>query len=579
MWPRKHNNFLTLLFSLSCWVLAFSAQASEPPNIVLIVVDDAGLMDFSSYGGEAQTPHIDALGASGVRFTHYHTSPLCATSRAMLLTGLDSHRTGIGTIPEVLTPDQHGQHSYAMRLNPGVLTLADHLRGAGYATFMTGKWHLGRAEGDLPNHHGFDRSFVLDASGADNWEQKSYLPYYDIAPWFEDGAPATLPEDFYSSEFLVDKMMSYLATRDPSQPFFAYIGFQAIHIPVQAPREYTQRYEGVYDQGWHVLQQRRLRRARELGLMPETAPAPDTLSLLQSWQDLLPEQRQDYTRRMMVNAGMLEAMDHHIGRLLSFLKERAEFDNTIFVVTSDNGPEYNDPTKVSTYRLWMSLNDYHDDLEGMGERGSVVAIGPEWAGAASTPGRLFKMSAAQGGLRVPLIMTGPGIQSLNFVAGRSYVHDVTPTLMELAGVSIPQTLDGRSLAPILSGAVEQVYQPDEAVGIEVSGNAALFKGGYKLTRNILPYGDGEWRLHDIEEDPAEQNDLSAEKPALKSEMLADYEHYAARVGVIDVPDDFNLAAQVTKNTGRALIERYSVALFLSAAFILLLSIVVFVRRR
>jgi arylsulfatase/uncharacterized sulfatase len=155
-----------------------------------------------------------------------------------------------------------------MRLEPGVKTIANRLRDAGYQTFMTGKWHLGHGEGELPNSHGFDRSFALGASGADNWEQKSFIPFYENAPWFEDGEPATLPEDFYSSRFLVDKMIEYLEGRDRASPFFAYVAFQAIHIPVQAPREFTERYAGVFHQGWKAARLRRFERARSLGLVP-----------------------------------------------------------------------------------------------------------------------------------------------------------------------------------------------------------------------------------------------------------------------------------------------------------------------
>ena len=268
------------LVRLGQWILAalisqaFSFAQAQEPNIVVILVDDAALMDFSSFGGEAQTPNIDALSQAGVAFSNYHTSPMCAPSRAMLLTGLNSHKTGVGTLPEILSDAQKGSPAYGQRLLPGVETIAKQLNDAGYQTFMTGKWHLGRGPGDLPDDHGFDRSFALDASGADNWEQKSFMPFYREAPWFEDGEPATLPEDFYSSEFLVDQMMTYLSGRDESQPFFAYLAFQAIHIPVQAPREFTDRYEGVYQAGWDAVRLQRFERARDLGLIPQDAEPP-----------------------------------------------------------------------------------------------------------------------------------------------------------------------------------------------------------------------------------------------------------------------------------------------------------------
>ena len=178
---------------------AHSAETAEQvrkPNIVLMLIDDAALMDLGAFGGEARTPHIDALAASGTMLLNYHTSPLCSPSRAMLLTGVDNHRTGVSTIEEVIPAELAGKPGYSLRLEPGVITVARRLKQAGYQTSMVGKWHLGHGEGDLPPAHGFDRSLVLDASGADKWAQKPYMPYYQDAPWFEDGKPVRLPEAF-----------------------------------------------------------------------------------------------------------------------------------------------------------------------------------------------------------------------------------------------------------------------------------------------------------------------------------------------------------------------------------------------
>ncbi|MFN3836058.1 MAG: sulfatase-like hydrolase/transferase, partial [Glycocaulis sp.] len=264
----------TVFFSFIAMVLLLTApvttarseEIASRPNILILLVDDAAFMDFGVYGGEARTPNIDALAARGAMFTGFRTSPLCAPSRAMLLTGMDNHQTGVATIPEVLTPEQKGQPGYAMALEPGVETLATRLKPAGYRTLMTGKWHLGSGPGDLPSDHSFDRSFALDASGADNWEDKSYMPYYREAPWYEDGQPAQLPEDFYSSDFIVDKMIEYLDATPGEAPFLALLGFLAVHIPVQAPAHLTAGYDGIYDAGWDALRTARWERAQELGL-------------------------------------------------------------------------------------------------------------------------------------------------------------------------------------------------------------------------------------------------------------------------------------------------------------------------
>ncbi len=570
-----------------CGVVNQAGAGPTPsrPNIVILLVDDAGFMDFSSYGGEAQTRHIDRLGQKGVRFSNYHTSPLCAPSRAMLLTGMDSHRTGIGTIPEVLALDQEGHHAYALKLLPGVETLADHLKGAGYRTLMTGKWHLGRGAGDLPNDHGFDRSFVLDASGADNWEQKPFLPFYDHAPWFEDGKPAQLPDDFYSSRFLVDQMISYIdeTPSDPNgvekQPFFAFIGFQAIHIPIQAPAEFTNHYQDTYRAGWDAIKAKRLKKARAMGFIPPDAPDPAPPPGLRDWQSLSPDEKAHMERRMMVNAGMLEAMDFHIGRLIDHLEARGELDNTIFIVTSDNGPEYGDPLTDPRFRLWMYFNGYHDDFATMGEKGSMAAIGPEWASAAAAPGALFKMYASQGGMRVPLIITGPGITPRPIITAKSFVTDLAPTVLDLIGLDAAAAMDGRSLGPVLRGQKQEVYGAEEAIGIEVAGNAALFKGPYKLTRNALPYGDAQWRLHHVLNDPGERMDLAAEMPQKMAEMMQDYETYAARVGVIALPDDFNIFEQISINAQQKIRQRLQPYLVGFAVLGLLLAGFIYRRRR
>jgi arylsulfatase/uncharacterized sulfatase len=313
-----------------------TTAADKRPNVVIILADDAALMDFGVYGGEARTPNIDALGARGALFTQYRASPLCSPSRAMLLTGMDAHLTGFATISEVLPEEQAGQPGYRLVLEPGVRTLADRLRAEGYRTVMAGKWHLGEAAGEMPQAHGFDRSFALAASGADNWDDRSYMPYYKDAPWFEDGIEASLPQDFYSSRFIVDTAIRYLAETDQTKPFFAYLPFQAIHIPVQAPQAFIDRYKGRYDAGWEALRQERHQRAQALGLIPQGAPIAALPPDFRPWKSLSAEDRALYAARMEVNAAMLEAMDFHIGRLIAHLKAEGEYDNTIFVVSSDN---------------------------------------------------------------------------------------------------------------------------------------------------------------------------------------------------------------------------------------------------
>lgn len=559
------------------------AQPAAKPNIVLILVDDAALMDFGAFGSEAQTPHIDALAERGALFKQYRTSPLCAPTRAMLLTGMDNHLTGVATIPEVL-PDEHkGQPGYSMSLEPNVLTIADRLRSTGYRTLMSGKWHLGEAPEEMPQNHGFDRSFALAASGADNWDDKSYMPYYHDAPWFEDGAPADLPEDFYSSEFIVDKMIDYLDETDPDKPFFAYLPFQAIHIPVQAPPEFTAKYKGVYDDGWHALREVRHQRAQELGLIPKGTPLGPMPDTARAWTSLSEEDRALYAARMEVNAAMLDAMDFHIGRFIDHLKDAGTYDNTIFVVTSDNGPEPSRGDNDWRLDVWMSLNGYHAGMDGLGERGSWGFIGPEWANAAASPGALFKFYATEGGIRVPLIIAGPGVDPIR-VSSPAMVTDITPTLLDWLNIdeaaSPAKPMTGRSLLPVLTRETESVYAPDDVRAIEVSGNSALYKGDYKITRSMPPVGDGKWRLFNLATDPGETRDLSAGQPDTLNDLLAEFDTYAARTGLLAMPEGYNSLEQITANTQARLAQRYgTTVIVMTLALIMVILAAVFGIRR
>ena len=551
--------------------------SDQRPNVVVILVDDAGLTDFAPFGGEAKMPAIQTLAERGIKFSNYHTSPLCAPSRAMLLTGIDNHRTGMGTIPEVLTANQAGQPGYSMFLEPGVRTLADRLKAEDYRTYMTGKWHLGSGAQDLPNSHGFDRSFALDASGADNWEQKPYMGYYDFAPWYEDGKPADLPEDFYSSKFIVDRMIRYLESdKQPNrrQPFFSYLAFQAIHIPVQAPREITDSYNGVYDQGWHQLRKMRHQRAIALGLIaPDTALA-EMPANSRDWGNLSPQDRALYARAMQVQAAMLESMDSHIGRFIEYLNGRGELDNTLFIVTSDNGPEPSYPLDISGMKTWMSFNGYNHRLDNLGEKGSMVAIGPEWASASASPLNMFKFYAAEGGIRVPLIIAGPNIERQNWQPAMVMVTDIAPTVLDYLEVKDQHkeavAITGRSMMPLLEGSATEIYADDEAIGMEVSGNSALIKGDYKLSRNSPPHGDNIWRLYNLAADPGESQDLRALQPEQFDLLMEDYNNYASEFGVIPLLAGFDYLEQARRNSIKNLMQSNWRGLALSAVVVLTL---------
>ena len=541
--------------------VAASNATPSRPNIVVILADDAALMDFGPYGGEASTPNIDMLAARGAMFTQYRASPLCSPSRAMLLTGMDNHLTGVATIPEVLPKEQRDKPGYSMALEPGVLTIADRLRAVGYRTSMVGKWHMGETPDEMPQNHGFDYSFALAASGADNWEDKTYTPYYAEAPWFENGEKASLPEDFYSSRFIVDKTIKFIedtaSNTGADKPFFAYLPFQAIHIPVQAPKELVDRYKGRYDAGWEALREERHKRAQEMGLVAEGTPLADLPPGYRRWNDLTAEDQALYAGRMEINAAMLEAMDFHIGRLIDYLKKTGEYENTIFVVTSDNGPEPSRGDNNGWLAFFMFLYGYDVGPENMGGRGHWGFIGPEWAVAAASPGAWYKFYATEGGIRVPLIFAGPGLEPAR-IDSPAMTPDIVPTLLEwVDAIDAPvegKEMTGRSLMPVLTGEAESVYAKDDVRAVEVSGNSALYKGDYKITRSVPPVGDGVWRLFNLAVDPGETTDLAESEPEVLADLLGEFDTYSQRVGVLEMPEGYSSAQTMVDNTAKRLLE-------------------------
>ena len=557
---------LILLVSLPCLadegetLPAPAAAIPEHPNILLVLADDLGYTDLASYGSEINTPTIDALAQHGVRFTNYHSAANCAPARAMLLTGVDAHLAGVPNIPEMLAPEQQRHAHYRGVLGSNVVTVATLLEGAGYHTYMAGKWHLGTGPGQLPSERGFERTVALADSGADNWEQRPYIPIYDKANWYADGEEYTLPDDFYSSRFLVDKTIEFIDSNiDDGQPFFAYLPFQAVHIPVQAPQEFIDRYMGVYDGGWDVLRKQRLARATELGIVPEGVTAL-RMSTTSDWEALDAERQRYEAKRMAVYAGMVEAMDFHLGRLVAFLKERNVYDNTIIIFTSDNGAEASgsvNPHAFFDRRLTDSLG-YRIDYDTLGLKGSYNSISPSFASAAASPLAFYKFYAGEGGMRVPLIIAGAGLPLQGeLISAFSFVTDITPTMLSLAGVAPPgaryrgrsvEPMIGRDLRPLLSGEVDRVYGPEDTVGYELAEHAALFNGDYKIVRNRGPVGDGQWRLFNIADDPGETKDLAAAEHARLQRMLSAYERYTEENKVLPVPAGYDHLKQLVTNT-------------------------------
>jgi arylsulfatase/uncharacterized sulfatase len=556
----------------------------------LILADDLGFSDIAPYGSEINTPSLSALAAAGVSFTNYHTAANCAPARAMLLTGVDAHLAGVPNIPEMLAPEQQRYPHYRGVLGHNVVTVATLLEGAGYHTYMAGKWHLGSTPERLPSRRGFERTVALADSGADNWEQRPYIPLYDKANWFADGEPYQLPEDFYSSRFLVDKTIEFIDSQvEDERPFFAYVPFQAVHIPVQAPQAFIDPYMGAYDEGWDAIRNARQRRAEALGVIP---PNVEMIGMQTTgdWQALGADQQRYEAKRMAVYAGMVEAMDHHIGRLVSYLKKQAQFDNTIFIFTSDNGAEASgpaDPRAFINQQQARSLG-YDTNYETLGLKGSYSTISPSFASAAVSPLAYYKFYAGEGGMRVPLIVAGESLPQRGALNDAfTFVTDITPTILSFAGVQPPdgryggrpvEAMIGRDLSPVLSGNAEQVYGADDAVGYELAGNAALFQGDYKIVVNRKPLGDSEWRLFNIKEDPGESKDLASSDPARLQRMLSAYERYKQDNKVLEMPVGYGHIKQLVINTLHQR-SRTPVMVGLLTALIMLPFLVAYLMRR
>jgi len=467
----------------------------------------------------------------------------------MLLTGYDSHLTGVPNLPLFLPPDQVNEPGYEGVLNNKVKTVATRLKQNGYNTYISGKWHLGHTQETMPSRRGFDRTYILDASGADNYEHKAYLPSQSRPTWIEDGKEIDLPEDFYSSRNLVDKMIQFLdEEQKASSPFFSFLSFQAVHIPVQAPKEFTEKYERLYDKGWNDLRLKRFEKAKNLGLIPANTKLNAMLPEMQKWDEQSEEDKKRKSKAMAVYAGMIEAMDFHIGRFIQYLEKKGVMDNTIFIITSDNGAEASDPSLVAGMDLWLKYVGYSTAYEDLGEKGSWNFIGPEFASGVSSL---------------------PKAQKKNAMA---FVFDVTPTILSLTSANLTDEIimpfTGRSLYPLINNETEKIYNDNEPIGIEAAGHAALFRGDMKIVRNGKPYGDFIWRMYDVKSDPSEVTNLAFSKPDLFKSMLNDYEIYAKEMNVLKMAADYDMFEELKRKSMVKIIKNITPWLFGIVAVVL-----------
>ncbi len=530
-----------------------AVPANGRPNILLIVVDDMGFSDLGSFGGEIKTPNLDRLALEGIRFSNFHGATMCSPSRAMLMTGVDSHLAGFGNMLEELSPNQKGKPGYEGYLSERVVTLPTLLSDAGYHTYMAGKWHLGSGIGKGAAFRGFQRSFVLDSGGASHFDdmRPAYAPSPDIkANYWQDGVKLdTLPDDFdYSSEYYVDRMIEYLGDeREAEQPFFAYLSFTAPHWPLQAPDDAIERQRGRYDEGYDRLAAARLKRQKELGLVPPDARRSGRSPKEKPWEELDSKQRKIEIRAMEIYAAMIDEVDSNTGRLIDFLEVNGELDNTAIIFMSDNGPEGHDLDETWPMEAFpeirQTIDAAHDfSYEAMGREGSYVLYGPNWANAGSPAFRLHKGFPTEGGTHVAAFARVPGIIREPAVVDEFvFVADVMPTILQIAGIEHPgdeyqgrsvEPMTGVSFMPLLSG---EKGTDERTTGIELLGKRAIRAGDWKLVHIPSPWGTDDWQLFNLKDDLAESNDVSAGFPEMVNTLKVAWEDYA-RVNNVIIPD-------------------------------------------
>jgi len=541
---------ISTMLGLFC-VPVFAQQSPDRrPNIVLIVTDDMGYADIGAFGGEIATPNIDALAADGVRFTNFYTHASCSPTRSMLLSGVDTHLNGLGNMSEWIAPNQKGIPGYEGNLNHDVVTLPELLKQSGYHTYMVGKWHLGKDPDKIPAARGFERDFSLLDGGGNYWGMMNVSANSPRLVFTEDGHYlSSLPDDYYATRTYTDKMIDYIkSNRGDGKPFFAYVAHQAPHDPYHLPRESRNGHVAQYDKGWDALRRERLARQIELGIMPADTKLSERMWFVPDPTTLAAMPRAMLGKKMELYADIVVNLDGHIGRLIDYLKEIGEYDNTIFIVFGDNGAEGTDlfnmiaGTPGTRDWLWAAINWSQTDPQAWGDPGSFVGYGPMWAQVSMTPFSQYKGWMAEGGIRNALIVSGPVVKRASGSINHGFMHvaDIMPTLLEVAGTAYPESVDGRPLpamvgkswSGVLSGDAESPRTDEDYMGWELFGNRAIRQGDWKLRWQWRPFGTGEWELFNLADDPAERVDLAAAKPDKLSQMYGLWEDYVAANNVI-----------------------------------------------
>lgn len=561
------------------WVLAvlhltvLAQPSGKRPNIVLILSDDMGYSDLGCYGSEIPTPNLDALAKDGLRYTQFYNTARCCPSRAGLLTGLYPHQAGVGW----MTAQDHKLPGYRGELNKSCVTIAEVLKQSGYATYMTGKWHLALdpAQGSGETYHwplqrGFDRYYGT-LLGAANYfdpgllcrDNKLITPYTDSA---------YKPANYYFTDAISDNSVKFIEEHNSRNPFFLYVAYTAAHWPVQAPAAAIAKYKGRYDGGWEVLRRQRFENMKRLGLLKKEAEL--SVSDVGSWAG--EKDKAAMARRMETYAAMIGVMDQGIGRIIQALKKKGLYENTVIFFLQDNGacheiigsgetrPVAAEAANLKTPAkedLNYSINPGITRDGKVVMQGKAVMAGPadtyvsymrEWANVSNTPFRMYKHWINEGGISTPLIVHWPaGIKDKGaFRTSVGHEIDIMPTVAELAGAVYPSVYRANAISPEEGTSLVSTFNSNKAVehkpvfwehemnrGVRMGSwklvaQAEMLNGGYGLWKN---YKTTPWALYDMETDRAEMHDLSDKHPDLMKQMISMWNEWAQRVHVYPQP--------------------------------------------
>lgn len=541
---------------LMAWC-ALSANATDKPNIIVILVDDMGYSDVGAFGGEVETPNIDGLADGGLRFTQSYNSARCCPSRATLLTGLYSQQAGIADFTGGDQTATRGP-AYLGRLNDQCVTLAEVLKTAGYNTYGVGKWHVGKAEPASPVRRGFDEYFgYTDFHSKNQWAMNAYRRL----PTGRKPELSYTRENFYATDVFTDYALEFIKQgTEEKKPFFLYLAHSSPHFPLHAPAETRDKYLERYRKGWDVLRKKRYERQKESGLLTDAWKLAERSDVPvdgkgkmgeiangwsgkqnPAWNTLDADRKEDLVYRMALFAAMIDHVDQGIGRIISQLKENGQFENTLILFTSDNGACYEWGPYGFDGGSRQGLNILHkgEELKGMGlPGGKEMSVGSAWSCLSNTPLRMYKHFNHEGGNCSPLIAHWPGGIKNPDRWVRSPVHlmDFMPTLCAVSGANYPDTFEGNVITPSEGVSMKPVFDgedklPERTMFFDHFRSSAIRKGPWKLVRGNGRYNKRTWELYNIDSDRCETSDLISGKPEMAKELEAEWENWAKRVKI------------------------------------------------